>query len=83
MDLSEVQKALVPGAEEALKIPLSYEEFREACLLTYIDTAIKDCGGVQERAARKIGVTGALISQAVGGKVLARFRGKKKTPEQK
>ncbi len=78
MDLSEVQKAIAPGATEALKVPLSYEEFKEAALLTYIHVSIKQSDGNQSLAARKIGVTPQYISEVLSGrKSLIRLRKKK------
>lgn len=81
---SEVQKGLESGAQEALKIPLAYEEFGQLCLRTYILTAVKLCDGNQRRAAMKIGVTETHVSNAVHGKTLMvrrSSRRKKKEPE--
>lgn len=79
MDLSEVQVAMVPGAREALKRGISLDEAREAFTLTCIDVAIKESGNVNAVAARRLGVTPGLISQALSGRVYARFR--KKDPK--
>lgn len=67
MDLSE---ALIPAINEALKAELSYDEFRQACLRTYVNTALKQCGNVQHRAAIKLRTTPATISRTLRGKLL-------------
>lgn len=83
-EFAEVEKALVAGAQQALKIPMSYDEFRQAALRTYIRTAVKESGDVQRRAAMKIGVTEATISNALTGKALSCRAGTKpKKPLQK
>jgi hypothetical protein len=81
LDLSEVQKEMVPGALAALKEGISMEEARESFVLTLIDVAVRE-SKTQAIAARRLGVTPALIDQALHGKVYARFR-KKKGSEQK
>lgn len=78
MDLTEVQKAMVPGAREALKRGLSLEQAREDFTLTLIGASLEESGNVQAVAARRLGVNPSLINQAVSGKVYARFRDKKK-----
>ena len=78
MDLNEVQKAMVPGAKEALMRGLSLDEARESFTLSLIDVALQESGQVQAVAARRLGVNPSLINQAVSGKVYARFRDKKK-----
>jgi transcriptional regulator with GAF, ATPase, and Fis domain len=82
LDLTEVQKAMVPGAREALKAGLAMEEARESFILTLVDVALQESGQVQAIAARRLGVNPSLINQALSGKVYSQFR-KKKTPEQK
>jgi hypothetical protein len=83
LDLTEVQKAMVPGAREALKAGLAMEEARESFILTLVDVALQESGQVQAIAARRLGVNPSLINQALSGKVYSQFRGKKKPPEQK
>jgi hypothetical protein len=83
LDLSDVQKAMVPGAREALKAGLAMEEARESFILTLVDVALQESGQVQAIAARRLGVNPSLINQALSGKVYSQFRSKKKTPEQK
>ena len=74
MDLSEVQEAMVPGAREALKRGISLNEAREAFTLTCIGVALEESGNVGAVAARRLGVTPGLISQAISGKVYNMFR---------
>jgi hypothetical protein len=83
LDLSDVQKAMVPGAREALKAGLAMEEARESFILTLVDVALQESGQVQAIAARRLGVNPSLINQALSGKVYSQFRSKKKAPEQK
>lgn len=83
MDLSEVQKAMVPGAKEVLKTGIGLDAGKEAFLLTAISVALEESGNNQNLAARKLGVSQSYISQAVNGKTLTRFRGKKKEAEPK
>lgn len=84
MDLSDVQKAMVPGAREALKAGLAMEEARESFILTLVDVALQESGQVQSIAARRLGVNPSLISQALSGKVYSQFRkqksGREKAP---
>lgn len=74
MNLAEVQKKMVPGAEAAIAETLDYHEATQAFALTLVETAIKACNGVQNRAAMKLGTTPALISRVVNGKLLRRGR---------
>jgi DNA-binding NtrC family response regulator len=83
LDLSEVQKAMVPGAKEVLKTGIGLDAGKEAFLLTTISVALEESGGNQNLAARKLGISQSYISQAVNGKTLVRFRGKKKPAELK
>lgn len=77
MDLSEVQKAMVPGAKEVLRSGIGKNAGVEAFLLTLISVALDESQNVQSVAARKLGVSQSFISQAVNGKQLIRYRGKK------
>jgi hypothetical protein len=86
LNLSEVQQAMVPGVKEVLKRGLGLDAGREAFTLTAISVALEESGNDQTVAARKLGITQSYVSQAISGKALTRFRGKKKTtptPEQK
>lgn len=78
MDLSEVQKAMIPGAKEVLKTGIGLDAGKEAFLLTAISVALEESGNNQSLAARRLGVSQSYISMAVNGKSLVRFRGKKK-----
>jgi hypothetical protein len=81
LDLNDVQKAMVPGAREALKAGLAMEEARESFVLTLVDVALQESGQVQAVAARRLGVNPSLINQAINGRTYVRFRGKKKNAE--
>jgi hypothetical protein len=64
---------MIPGAEEVLRKGVSYSEARQAFLLTLIDVALDQCSGNQSIAARKLGVTPAMVNSAVNGRALTRF----------
>jgi DNA-binding NtrC family response regulator len=83
LDLTEVQKAMVPGADEALKSALSYKQARQAFLLTLIDRALEQCGGEKVTAARKLGITPHMIHAALNGEVLVYSPVKKKKSAEK
>lgn len=78
MDLSDVQKEMVPGALAAIRQGISMEEAREAFTLTLFDVAMKESGNVQSVAARRLGVNPSLVNQAIHGRSYNRFRDKKK-----
>jgi transcriptional regulator with XRE-family HTH domain len=67
LDLSSVQQKLSPGLEAALDETLSYHEITQLCQLTLVNVAIQREGN-QERAARKLGVAPATITQMLNGK---------------
>jgi transcriptional regulator with GAF, ATPase, and Fis domain len=75
LDLTEVQKAMVPGAQAALKQTLDFFTIREAHQLTVVDEALRQSNGNQELAARRLGVSPAYISDIVNGKVLKKRTG--------
>jgi hypothetical protein len=78
LDLTDVQKAMVPGAREALKAGLAMEEARESFILTLFDLAVQESGGEKAIAARRLGVSPGLVNQALSGKTYTRFRRKQK-----
>jgi DNA-binding NtrC family response regulator len=82
LDLSDVQKEMVPGARAAIAKVLTLDQAREAFTLTLIDVAIEASGGVQSHAARRLGVNPSLVSQAVTGRTYSRFRKNKKQDQE-
>jgi transcriptional regulator with PAS, ATPase and Fis domain len=83
LDLSDVQKTMVPGAKEVLKTGIGLDAGVEAFQLTAISIALEESGQNQSLAARKLGISQALVNGAIKEKRLVRFRGKKKPAEQK
>lgn len=81
MDLSDVQKSMEPGAQAVIKSGIGLYAGLEAFSLTAINLAIQESGGNQMIAARKLGLSPSYVSQAVNGKTLTRYRGKRSQAE--
>jgi transcriptional regulator with GAF, ATPase, and Fis domain len=82
LDLSDVQKAMVPGVKEVLKTGIGLYAGKDAFTLTAISVALDESGGNQSVAARKLGIPQSTVSNAVNGKTFTRYK-KKDDPEQK
>lgn len=67
MDLSEVQRALVPGVEVMLQQGRSYLLAKEDLAVAMVYVAMQQSGGNQSVAARKLGVTPSAVNQIVNG----------------
>jgi hypothetical protein len=82
LDLTDIQKTMIPGAKEVLKSGMGYHKGRTAFLQTLIRVALDESDDSMTTAARKLGVQPAYIKQVLDGKSL-QFRGKKKDAEPK
>jgi hypothetical protein len=88
LDLSEVQKAMVPAAKEVLRSGIGLSAGKEAFLVATIKIALDESDNNQNLAARKLGISQSYVSNVVNGKTLKGFRSgagteKKKPAEQK
>ena len=83
MDLSEVEKSMVPGAEQVLKTGIGLDAGIEAFQIAAIKVAVEQSPN-QSVAARRLGIKQETVSQVMNGQRLTRYRGRgKKTAEQK
>jgi len=74
LDLTEVQKDMVPGAKAVLRTGIGLQAGAEAFMLTAINIALEESGNIQAVAARKLGVSQSFISRVEKGKsLLTRF----------
>lgn len=80
MDLSDVQKEMVPGVRAVIRTGIGLYAGKDAFTLTAIAVAMEESGGNQSVAARKLGIPQSTVSQAVNGKTFTRY--KKNTAEQ-
>ncbi|HEY2361235.1 MAG TPA: hypothetical protein VGK36_08975 [Candidatus Angelobacter sp.] len=85
VELTDVQKTMVPGAREVLKQGLGYHIGADQFLLTLISVALEDSGNAREVAARKLGIAPSFISNVLAGRSLPRARKNRKAqqPEEK
>lgn len=74
MELTDVQKAMIPGAREVLKHGIGYHLGGDQFLITLISVALEESDNVQAVAARKLGVVPSFINQVLSGRSLARAR---------
>jgi hypothetical protein len=82
LELTEVQRKLLPGLAAALDESLDYKEITQLCQLAVVDLAIRRTGS-QYRAAMKLCVSQATVSRMVQGKTHQPRHGRAEAQENK